>query len=210
MANRDHVMNVWTNVDGDRGTNQPHNALQQREGENSSGQLPSSQDASDDTGSGEQLATRNEIDLDLDLPRYASINTAPTKRESTEADADPSGQFPTSGRAFDDHSNSASVPQGYEGYQYMAINHMAPAPHLPSAYASRSPINGMNTNALGSMSSAQHGVWMPLHQAGNGPYSSGISAAGSPIYGAHSMSKSPGKFVANSRCQHLTCALVSP
>jgi hypothetical protein len=83
----------------------------------------------------------------------------------------------------DSHRHSRVI-----GYQYMSLNHMGPSSsHLPSPYAARSPIDGMSAAAQ------QQGVWMPLQQAANGPYSSGISNTGSPIYGMHNMSKSPGK-----------------
>lgn len=191
-------------MDGERSSNQQGNAIRHSDGDVPSGQVSSMQDANEDAGPAEKQSARNEVDLDLDLPRYPTINAAPLARESGDLGGDSAGQHAGSASQFEganEHAGSANVPKGYEGYQYMTINQMATSLHLPSAYASRSPIEGMNN-----MPSAQHGVWMPLQQATNAPYNSGINATGSPIYAAHSMSKSPGESCATPQRRALLTA----
>lgn len=178
LPNRDHVRNVWTQQE------QLASAARQSDGD-ATVPLSSAQDVKEDTGAAERQAARNELDLDLDLPRYPTINAAPV-RESSELGGDVNGQHPGSTSAFE--GDRSDLSKGYEGYHYMSLSHMGPSSaHQPSPYGTRSPIDGMSPAAQ------QQGVWMPLQQAANGPYSSGISNTGSPIYGIHHMSKSPGK-----------------
>ena len=174
------MRNVWTQQE------QLGSASRQSDNDNPA-PLSSSQDVKEDTGAAERQSARNELDLDLDLPRYPSIHAAPV-RESDEFGGDVNGQHAGAASAFDGDRSDAS--KGYEGYQYMSLSHMGPSPsHLPSQYGTRSPMDGMSPVGQ------QQGVWMPLQQAANGPYSSGISNTGSPIYSMHHMSKSPGKLV---------------
>jgi hypothetical protein len=175
LANREHARNVWTQQD------QLASNSRQSDGDIAL-PLSSTQDVKEDPGAGERQTARNELDLDLDLPRYPTINAAPVRESDGDVDAQHTGLAST----FE--GDRTDLSKGYEGYQYMSLNHMGPSSsHLPSPYAARSPIDGMSAAAQ------QQGVWMPLQQAANGPYSSGISNTGSPIYGMHNMSKSPGK-----------------
>ncbi|KAJ9098789.1 hypothetical protein QFC19_006266 [Naganishia cerealis] len=196
LPNREHLMNVWSHLDGDRGSNQQGNAFRPMENDVPSGLVSSVQDLKETNSTAENRAEQSEVELDMDLPRYPSIHGAPPANDSDDNLKETIGQnYSNSGiDTAGDYQAAISGAKVYDGYQYATLNHMAHSPsNMPSAYSARSPVD--IANSLNGMSSVtqQHGVWLPLQQAPSIPFSPGMNSHGSSVYGAHGMSKSPGK-----------------
>ncbi|KAJ9106136.1 hypothetical protein QFC21_001278 [Naganishia friedmannii] len=201
LPNREHLMNVWSHLDGDRGATQQNNAFRPLENDVPPALSSSVQDLNEVTNTSEVRSERNELELDIDLPRYPSIHGGPPAND-LEDHAKESNRQNYSSAGIDttgQYQAEVSASKTYDGYQYATLSHMAHSPsNVPSTYSARSPIDGMpaninSTNPLNGMSTMahQHGVWMPLQQASNMAYSPGVNSHGASIYSAHAMSKSP-------------------
>lgn len=196
-------MNVWSHLDGDRGATQQSAVFRSLENDVPTVLSSSVQDLNEASATSEMRPERNELELDMDLPRYPSIHGAPPASDLEDHLKETNGQnYSSTGmETTGEYPPGTSASKGYDGYQYATLSHMAHSPsNIPSTYSARSPIDGMpnninSTNPLNGMSSMaqQHGVWMPLQQASNMAYSPGINSHGASVYNAHGMSKSPGK-----------------
>ncbi|KAJ9124098.1 hypothetical protein QFC22_000893 [Naganishia vaughanmartiniae] len=202
LPSREHLMNVWSHLDGDRGATQPSTVFRPLETDVATALSSSVQDLNEAPTSSQIRPERNEPEIDMDLPRYPSIHGAPPASDVDDHLKETNGQnYSNAGiDTAGEYQAGNSVSNGYDGYQYATLSsHMAhPPSNMPSPYSTRSPIDGMpnnihSTNPLNGMSTMapQHGVWMPLQQASNMAYSPGINSHGASTYGAHGMSKSP-------------------
>lgn len=169
LSNRDHIKNVWSQTG--------NNNLQQQSGNSLIGiadDLPPSlsvsiQDLKEE--SDKQLHRQNQ--LDAESPRFATIGAV----RSDSSDRLPYGQLQktvTGDSGSTDAHTYGSLPQMHNGANYgYALSNDTPSPNLRHAGHLRSSFSGQNPAAsvsgvsgLPGQHRGQHGVWVPLNQAG--------------------------------------------
>lgn len=200
LSNRDHIKNVWSQAGNDN--------LQQQSGNSLIGivdDLPPSLSVSmHDLKEGSDKQDRRQTQLDAESPRFATVGAV----RSESFDRMPYGRLQPAATGESDSTDAhvyGSVSQMPNGTSYgYPLTNDTPSPNLRHAGHLRSSFSGQHSLSNGVTSTpsvsglpgqhrGQHGVWVPLNQAGMSS-SSGMTAAMngymgmpvSPVYGSAS------------------------
>lgn len=146
-------------------------------------------------------AERRQAQVDMDSPRFASIVAVRSDSQDTNL-YNPLSQ--TSGGDLND-GQAYGRPNG-STYGYQMGNTPSPNTAHQSSFGGQHGLPNINTgnvNGLPGQHRGQHGVWVPLNQAGmsapgnlNAPMGGYIGVPGSPVYGSTGpITKGPGEWI---------------